>query len=305
MDDFDGGYGGVPLVATLAWDRGVVTVRGTPRDRTFWRDLHAVVGIAASAVILFLALTGMPWSMFWGDHFQEWATNAHLGRPEAPAPSMPMWMMSATMPNMPHSPHSADGVPPEGKPWATAKVPAPVSTIQGIAPITIDQAVSRFAELGVDRATTIALPEGPKGAYVATMNTARAEGTRAIYLDQYSGALLGNQSFHQWGPVSKAVEWGIAVHQGTEYGQLNRIIMLLGCAAILMLAASSVTMWLKRRVRGRWGVPPPADPWRARGFLGITIAAGVLFPLVGVSLIVAWMLDRAASIAGRSAGVAS
>ena len=60
------------LIATgfyLWWPRpqrrgGVITVRGTPRRRVFWRDLHAVSGAFAGLVIGFLALTGMPWSAF-------------------------------------------------------------------------------------------------------------------------------------------------------------------------------------------------------------------------------------------------
>ena len=62
------------LVATgifLWWPRkravGVVSVTAPPgAGRPFWRDLHAVTGLYAGGVILFLAVTGMPWSAFWG-----------------------------------------------------------------------------------------------------------------------------------------------------------------------------------------------------------------------------------------------
>ena len=63
------------LVATglfLWWPRGrgvgVVSVRAIdPKRRPFWRDVHAVTGLYAGAVIAFLVITGMPWSAFWGD----------------------------------------------------------------------------------------------------------------------------------------------------------------------------------------------------------------------------------------------
>ncbi|HEX2525046.1 MAG TPA: PepSY domain-containing protein, partial [Geminicoccus sp.] len=56
----------------LWWPRrrqsgGIVSLRGTSRQRVFWRDLHAVTGMVAGLFIGFLALTGMPWSTFWGD----------------------------------------------------------------------------------------------------------------------------------------------------------------------------------------------------------------------------------------------
>src|SRR5690606_6918803 len=65
------------LVATgllLWWPRqreaGVLTVRAAPpAARPFWRDLHAVTGLYAGAVIALLVVTGMPWSAVWGDRF--------------------------------------------------------------------------------------------------------------------------------------------------------------------------------------------------------------------------------------------
>lgn len=63
----------IVLIATgvfLWWPRGqdggVTTIRGKPHRRLFWRDLHAVTGIFAGGLILFLAVTGMPWSAIWG-----------------------------------------------------------------------------------------------------------------------------------------------------------------------------------------------------------------------------------------------
>jgi PepSY-associated TM region len=54
------------------------------------------------------------------------------------------------------------------------------------------------------------------------------------------------------GPRRKAIEWGIAVHQGQEYGPVNRYIMLLGCIAIVLMALSAITMWWKRRPQDHW-----------------------------------------------------
>lgn len=48
----------------LWWPRGgrggVVSVRGTPGKRIFWRDVHAVGGIFAGLFVVFLAFTGLP-----------------------------------------------------------------------------------------------------------------------------------------------------------------------------------------------------------------------------------------------------
>jgi uncharacterized iron-regulated membrane protein len=287
----------IVLVGTgifLWWPRGssggVVTVRGSPRTRLFWRDLHAVTGAIAAIVILFLAVTGMPWSMFWGDHVQSWATNAHLGEPAPPAAITPTWLMTATMPNMPHTPHAHDKHGTSSLPWAVEQMTSPSSQPlhEDSQPISIDAALARFHDLGLHSGASITLPEGPNGAYVANWRPDRAEETRVVYLDQYTGALLGDVGFKDFGPVAKSIEWGIAVHQGQEFGTVNRYLMLLGCVAIVLLAVAAVMMWWKRRPAGTFGVPPAPDfPGAGKGFVTIVVAVGVLFPLVGASLVIA------------------
>src|SRR5690606_19690096 len=69
----------------LWWPRGraggVFSLRGRPAQRNWWRDLHAVTGVAACAAILFLAVTGMPWSAFWGAQFGRLTNEWGLGLP--------------------------------------------------------------------------------------------------------------------------------------------------------------------------------------------------------------------------------
>jgi uncharacterized iron-regulated membrane protein len=297
----------IVLVGTgvfLWWPRsrgrgGVVSLRGSPSVRVFWRDLHAVTGAFAGAVILFLALTGMPWSLVWGAQVQRWATDAHLYEPPPPAEIMPAWQMTATMPAMPHRPHGQDPRP--ERPWAMEMRPTPASGDRaGLAPIGVDQAAAVFRRLGVNRGASLDLPDGPSGAYVATWRPDKVEDTRTVYLDQYTGRVLGDVGFADWGPAAKAIEWGIAVHQGQEYGPLNRWIMLGGCLAIVLLAVSAATMWWKRRPQGSLGVPPlPSEPRAARGFVAIVAVVGVIYPLVGATLIAAAIVELAVSRSHR------
>ncbi len=82
--------GGLALILVVTgfylwWPRkqtgGVISVRGTPDKRVFWRDIHAVTGAVAGALIFFLAITGMPWSGYWGDKVNATLSNAGLGYP--------------------------------------------------------------------------------------------------------------------------------------------------------------------------------------------------------------------------------
>ena len=294
----------IVLVVTgcyLWWPRGrgggVVTVRGSPRSRTFWRDLHAVTGAFAAAVVLFLALTGMPWSMFWGDHVQKWATDANLNMPAPPADVIPSWMLTATMPGMNHSPHADDGAAPGADeavasplPWALERAPAPHSHAPG-ADIGLDAAIARFDALGLPRPFNVQPPDGPRGAYVGSYTPDQATRERTIYLDP-AGSVLADVGYADYGVAAKAIEWGIMVHQGQQYGPANRYLMLAGCVAIVVLAISAATMWWKRRPKGRLAAPEAER--RSLLLVGVLVAVpAVIFPLVGTSLLVALAGDWA------------
>jgi uncharacterized iron-regulated membrane protein len=79
---------------------------------------------------------------------------------------------------------------------------------------------------------------------------------------------------------------------------VNQFIMLGGCIAIWVLSISGAVMWWKRRPpnlrKGRLGAPPvPPDPRLRAAVLGIVLPLSILYPLTGLSLVVALLLDRA------------
>lgn len=283
----------------LWWPRGrsggVVTIRGSPRSRTFWRDLHAVTGAFAGVIVLFLAFTGMPWSDVWGGKVQELTTEAGLNRPNPPAEVVPDWALEHVMPPQAEAHHHHDA--PTGLPWALEKAPAPASAIAQSTPIDADRAADALAHAGLRKPYSLTLPQGVRGAYAATYSSDRIEDIRVVYIDQYSGDVLDDVGYAKFGVAAKAIEWGIAVHQGQEYGGINRYIMLAGCIAIIVLTISSATMWWKRRPRGSIGVPPAPDEPRALWIVAaLVFPIAILFPLVGLSLIVAYAVDRSVGI---------
>ena len=115
---------------------------------------------------------------------------------------------------------------------------------------------------------------------------------RVIHLDQYSGKPLIDMSYADYGPLGKALEWGINVHMGQEFGVANQIVMLAACFAIVLLCVSALVMWWKRRPQGSLGVPPlPAEKATLRVVVALLAIGGLIFPLVGLSLIVMVMID--------------
>ncbi|GEO41866.1 sulfite reductase [Skermanella aerolata] len=264
---------------------GVVTVRGTRRQRVFWRDLHAVTGIFVGAFIVFLAVTGMPWSVFWGSYVNQWANSSNYGYPSGVRTDVPMSdehlaHMSATS-------------------WSLEQARMPESIPVGGGSIGLDSAVAIFDRLGMAPGYAVSLPGGPTGVYSASAYPDELSLQRVVHLDQYTGKPLIDMSYADYGPFGKALEWGVNVHMGQEFGLANQILMLLVCMAIVLLSVSAGIMWWKRRPGRSLGVPPlPSDRSVLRGVLAILMIGGVLFPLVGVSLVVMAILDYLL-VAGR------
>lgn len=258
----------------LWWPRGrggVVSLRGRPRQRTWWRDLHAVTGAFAAIFIIFLALTGMPWSVFWGDRFGAMIASQGLGIPPgvwygAPKSDVTLAELGAAS-------------------WALERTKVPLSA-GGEGRFTLDDAVSRFDAMGLSSGYTVALPATADGVFTGSAFPDEVAGERVIHLDRYSGALLMDVGYDQYGPVGKVTSWGISVHTGREFGRVNQIAMLAACLAIFVLCVSAAVMWWKRRPAGSLGTPPlPQERSWLYGVCSIIALGGILFPLTGASFL--------------------
>lgn len=277
------------LVATglfLWWprrrDAGVLTVRARA-GRGLWRDIHAVTGLYAGAVIFFLAFTGMPWSAVWGDQILNVMRESGIGRP--PAPAAETWA---------HAEHHDE---PAGVGWTMEHA----TMAHGVAGTpSLARVVTAAEARALPRPFLISAPRSEGLAWTAATQPQRVEDTRVLYVDGVTGAVRGDVGYGQFGWGAKAFEWGVATHQGTQYGEANRIVMLLGCIAIWGLALSGLAMWWMRRPQGKLGAPtaPPGPRVRA-AVLGIVIPFSILYPLTGLSLLVALLLDRTVRTAMR------
>lgn len=280
----------------LWWPRGrrageALAVRGRPRQRVFWRDLHAVTGLAVGGVLLFLAVTGMPWSVFWGGYANQWANGHNFGYPAGVRVALPM-----------SDEHLGHATPTA---WSLAQAQVPESPHVAGRPIGLDAAVARFRDLGLAPGYAIALPKGPHGVYSASVYPEDLARQRVVHLDQYTGRPLLDMGYADYGPLGRALEWGINVHLGQEWGTANRLVLAAACLATVLLCVSAGAMWWKRRPRGALGVPPlPADPRALRGVVAILALGGLAFPLVGLSLLAMLALDLAVTRRPRRSALA-
>ncbi len=272
------------LVATgiyLWWPRGrggVLSVRGQPRQRIFWRDLHAVTGLLAGGVIAFLAITGMPWSNIWGGQVNQWVNGSNFGYP------------SGVRVNVPVSNEHLNHTSPTSWSLEQAKVPQSVGSGEGI---DVDRAIAIVEGLGLHRGYAMALPTKPDGVYSASVYPDDVAQQRVVHIDQYSGKPLIDMRYADYGPLGRALEWGINVHLGQQFGRVNQFGLLGFCVLIVLMSVSAGVMWWKRRPEGGLGVPPlPAERSRIYGIAAILGVGGIVFPLTGASFLAVLALDR-------------
>lgn len=300
---------GLILVVTglyLWWPRngrglaGVIVPSFRFGGRRVWRDLHAVVGAWTAVLIAFLILTGLPWATVWGGFLKDGTNALGIGYPAdyrlhgaAPvaspsAPTMvqavgeaPWTLEDAPMPaSDPHAGHYGGGMG------------MSLDALQG--GVGVDGAVMALSQAGMTTAYRLSLPQGPDGVYTAYTYPDRPEGQRTIHIDQYSGRILGDVRFGDYGWAAQAVELGVQLHMGNYFGRANQIVMLIACLGVIALSITGPVMWWKRRPKGRIGSPRELEPLKLRTMALLTLGLCLVFPLAGLSLAVVLVLDRGA-----------
>jgi uncharacterized iron-regulated membrane protein len=115
-----------------------------------------------------------------------------------------------------------------------------------------------------------------------------------VHLDRYSGAVLADVGYRDYGVAGRLTEWGVNLHTGVQFGWINKLVMLAGCLAIVALATSAAVMWWKRRPRGCLAAPSRLPDDRVGlGVIAAAVVLGLLYPLLGASMLVATLVDVA------------
>ncbi|MFC0275017.1 PepSY-associated TM helix domain-containing protein [Metabacillus herbersteinensis] len=242
------------------------------------RDLHAVPAFWIAAGMLFLIMTGLPWSGLWGNNFQSLATNSGSGYPPS------IWVGSA-----PTSTIKTKDI--ANVPWAAENLDVPISEIKGIIPLSIDDVVAIANREGIHPTYTVYIPNEKEGVYTLSAFPPKAQDEATMHIDQYSGAVLADYRYENYGLIGKIVAWGITLHKGTQFGLVNQLISLLVCIGIILVSVSGFYLWLKRKPKKEMGAPKSPSIIKMKIFLILLIGLGILFPLVGLSLIVVCLID--------------
>jgi uncharacterized iron-regulated membrane protein len=313
--------------------RGSLWPRFSLKGRPFWKSLHTVMGIWLALGALAFILTGLPWSGSWGKQFKSLATQVNLGSPPgawggsglvstlpgAAAPAghehgamapaagqdpMPGMAMNDkdSMPGMDMGSDNSmpgmvmDDLPLKQTPWAVGATTVPQSAAQaGPAAIALDKVIAIARAHGLESGYDIAFPSTPRGVYTVSYFPSDPQQERTLHIDQYSGAILQEIDYADYGAVSKAVSYGTSLHMGRYFGLANQLICSLISLGLATMAVTGFVMWWKRRPARALGAPARL-PGRAamRSWKTGLVVLGVIFPLMGATMLVVWLIDSVA-----------
>jgi uncharacterized iron-regulated membrane protein len=72
-------------------------------------------------------------------------------------------------------------------------------------------------------------------------------GASAVYLDQYSGAVLDVWDSRELSAGSTLLEWMFPLHNGDALGLIGRLVVFIAGLLPAILFGTGVYMWLKKR----------------------------------------------------------
>ena len=98
---------------------------------------------------------------------------------------------------------------------------------------------------------TMALPSAPAAPYLLSATIVRAQDARAIYIDAATGRVLQDAHYAGFGAGARTIEWGIATHQGQQYGEPNRLVMLAAVSYTHLDVYKRQVRWWRMRDRAR------------------------------------------------------
>lgn len=251
------------------------------------RSRHGRTGAVLGVGLLFLIVSGLPWTGFWGEKTQELATNqgTSFWGADPGALSSPTSTLDESLP---HS-HTV--------PWGLGKTEVPKSDpSEGIRSVaTLDTAIEVGQRNGLRHPMTIALPGDDEGVYSAIGYAFSDPGKeRTLHVDQYGGRVVSTYGYSDYPKLAKVVSQGIALHEGRRLGLVNFWLTTIFCLAVIFMCISGPLMWWRRRPSGRGlGAPRGRLPLRATPALAIlVIALAVFLPLFGITLAAVLLLDQ-------------
>ncbi|GHB73148.1 sulfite reductase [Psychrosphaera saromensis] len=242
---------------------GVIYPRLTEGGRRFWRDLHAVIGMWISILILFLLISGLPWTQVWGAGFKE---------------------VRKAITHM----TSSD--------WSINKKEQ-LQTLQrqSRAYIPLSNEVYKKA-VALDFASPVELSvsDAEQRIWKVSSRSQNMMLSQNAWLDN-NGDIIKRNGFSDKALLDRIIGIGISAHEGQLFGWANQLLGVIVALGLLILSVSGFVLWRKRKPADRLGAPNKLQDQKltkSKGVIVLIVTLAALLPMLLMSLIVIWVLEK-------------
>lgn len=261
---------------------------GRMAQRIFWRDLHAVIGFWIAFFVLFLLISGLPWTKSWGGLLKEARQFGATGHTQIKqdwfTSQKEMQHANTVLTSGDEHAHHRHGQP------GTGEMPEQMTL-----PASLDTMVSNVAGLQLPPPVIIAAPSKRNPGWVGKSDTQNRPWRVTVDLDPQNGAILSRTNFEDKPMLDQIVGYGVAVHEGQLFGWFNQLLGLFTALGLVVVVVSGVVMWLRRRQVTTLGAPIAQTRQNTRMPIATVVATvllAMLLPFLGLSLIGVLMIER-------------
>ncbi|MEK4436261.1 PepSY-associated TM helix domain-containing protein [Paenibacillus sp. FSL K6-2862] len=279
----------------MTFKKKLLSQRKSKRNHSFkLQKVHALLGLVTAIPLFIIILTGIPWSVFMGNHISTFAqehpelgrTELRLNPPQSDVNEIPWATRSMNQPTSEHDPHSEH--------HSAGTVVINSSNQQSLKSI-----IHNAQKENISRPFSIVYPSNEQGVFtvskgsntgVTGLDVSPSEETTA-YFDQYSGKLIAQIDYADYGIIGKWFTWGIPLHEGHLFGTANKILNLLVCLAFLAAITMGFLSWMKRIKPGDFNRPKRINKKWSLGAVLTLLIMGILMPLFGLSVLIIFIIE--------------
>ncbi|PIR39823.1 MAG: hypothetical protein COV35_00560 [Alphaproteobacteria bacterium CG11_big_fil_rev_8_21_14_0_20_39_49] len=223
------------------------------KGRKLWREFHAVTGAWGGLWIMAIIITGLPWSVVWGDLFSKTGHALNEGFPKEIFSERPHSISDASLPD-----------------------------------ISINTLMSKLSESDIKHSYKIDYPWFANGVFAVMplRHGGSHKDVAYVFLDKRTGEVIKDLRWDNLGAFGKASSIGVQFHEGRLFGVANQTINLLAVIILIGLALTGPIMWWKRKPESSLGVPAVSkDIILSKKFIGLIVFTAIFLPLFGLSVI--------------------
>lgn len=240
-------------------ERGTVLPKLQRRGHRLWRELHAVPGAWAGLWIMAIILTGLPWSVVWGDLFSKAGHALDEGFPAAIFSDRPHSTSDASLPD-----------------------------------ISMNDLMDTITALDIRHEYKIDYPwfEGGVFAVMPLRHGGSHDHVAYVFLDKRSGEVLKDLRWDDLGALGRASSIGVQFHEGRLFGTFNQIMNLFAVIVLIGLSLTGPVMWWKRKSATTPAAPAtPKDMRYSPMLIGLLVCLALFLPLFGLSVLIIWLAE--------------